>query len=339
MEICNYAKHHAETFETWGFETQPHRRGLNIVFSGQPGTGKTMAAEIIAGELKLDLFKLDLSRVVSKYIGETEKALNRIFKDAGECDAILFFDEADALFGKRNEVKDAHDRYANIEIDYLLSKMEEQKGIVILATNAREKIDDAFIRRINFIVEFPHPNGDCRLEIWKKMLQEKTHFDENDFESLSWLPITGGNIRNIALAAAFLARENSGKIQIKHIIEATITESQKPDFEKTYAFDSALSVLRCFYCDEENFRSSIARIVSRAVANYVFQPISITTLSSIKMSVREALVSNEPGIEVLEVNVSDERIEEGLLLISILYRVRSTNTKVSLVYPFCLREG
>jgi SpoVK/Ycf46/Vps4 family AAA+-type ATPase len=156
-EIYKYAKRRAETFKVSNFEEHSKRAGLKILFSGSSGAGKMMAAEIIAAELKLDLWKIDLSMVVSKYIGETEKNLNRIFKDAEELDAILFFDEADALFGKRREVKDSHDRYANIEINYLLQKMEEYKGIAILATNKRESIDEAFLRRMNFIVEFPFP--------------------------------------------------------------------------------------------------------------------------------------------------------------------------------------
>ena len=156
-EIYKYVKLRADTLKVSNFEKHSKRAGLKILFSGPSETGKMMAAEIIATELKLDLWKIDLSMVVSKYIGETEKNLNRIFKDAEELDAILFFDEADALFGKRNEVKDSHDRYANIEINYLLQKMEEYEGIVILATNTRENTDDAFLRRMNFIVEFPFP--------------------------------------------------------------------------------------------------------------------------------------------------------------------------------------
>ena len=159
-EICNYAKNYPKTFETWGLDKHSQRKGLNILFSDPSNSGKTMAAEIIASELKLDLFKIDLSMVVSKYIGETEKNLNRIFSAAEDLNVVLFFDEADALFGKRSEVKDAHDRYANTEVNYLLQKMEEHEGIVILATNTRGKVDEAFLRRMNFIVEFPSPNGD-----------------------------------------------------------------------------------------------------------------------------------------------------------------------------------
>jgi SpoVK/Ycf46/Vps4 family AAA+-type ATPase len=151
-EICNYAKHRAETFKVGS------RAGLNILFSGPSGADKKMAIDVIASELKFDVFRIDLSMVISKYIGETEKNLNRIFKDAENGDVILFFNEADALFGKRDKVKDAHDRFANIEINYLLQKIEEHKGIVIFATNMRENIDEAFLRRMNFIVDFKFQN-------------------------------------------------------------------------------------------------------------------------------------------------------------------------------------
>jgi len=159
-KICSYAKNYLKTYKTWRVDKHSPRKGLNIMFSGPSKSQKTMATEIIANELKLDLLRIDLSKVVTKYIGETEKNLNKIFKDAEDANVILFFDEADALFGKRSEVKDAHDRYANIEVNYLLQKMEEHEGIVILATNSREEVDEAFLKRMNFIVEFPSPNGD-----------------------------------------------------------------------------------------------------------------------------------------------------------------------------------
>ena len=152
----------------WGFGSKLSRgRGTTALFAGPPGTGKTMAAEVIAGELGLDLFTIDLSAVVSKYIGETEKNLERIFGAAADADAILFFDEADALFGKRSEVRDAHDRYANIEVAYLLQRMEQYEGIAILATNLRQHLDDAFIRRLAFVVDFPFPDDAERRRIWR----------------------------------------------------------------------------------------------------------------------------------------------------------------------------
>ena len=159
-EICNQVKYRARVYDEWGFDRKLSLgKGLNVLFAGPSGTGKTMAAEIMAGELGLDLYKIDLSTVVSKYIGETEKNLARIFDEAETTNAILFFDEADALFGKRSEVRDAHDRYANIEISYLLQRMEEYDGIVILATNLRKNMDEAFVRRMHFTVEFPFPDA------------------------------------------------------------------------------------------------------------------------------------------------------------------------------------
>ena len=169
-EICNQVKHHHVVYGEWGFGKKISLgRGLNALFSGPPGTGKTMAAEVIAGELALEIYKIDLSQVVSKYIGETEKNLGKIFVEAETSNAILFFDEADALFGKRSEVKDAHDRYANIETGYLLQRMEEYEGIVILATNLNKNMDEAFLRRIHFVVEFPFPDAKQREDMWQKI--------------------------------------------------------------------------------------------------------------------------------------------------------------------------
>ena len=163
-----------KVYEQWDFAVKGSRGlGISVLFSGVSGTGKTMAAEIIANELELDLYKIDLSSVVSKYIGETEKNLNKIFHEAESSNAILFFDEADAFFGKRSEVKDYHDRYANIEIGYLLQKMEEYEGISILATNLKQNMDDAFTRRINFVVEFPFPDEESRLQLLKGLFQKK----------------------------------------------------------------------------------------------------------------------------------------------------------------------
>ena len=160
-EICNQVKYRARVYDEWGFDRKLSLgKGLNVLFAGPSGTGKTMAAEIMAGELGLDLYKIDLSTVVSKYIGETEKNLARIFDEAETRNAILFFDEADALFGKRSEVHDSHDRYANIEISYLLQRMEEYDGVAILATNLHKNMDEAFVRRMHFTVEFPFPDAD-----------------------------------------------------------------------------------------------------------------------------------------------------------------------------------
>ena len=188
-----------------------------------------MAAEIIAGELGLELYKIDLSTVVSKYIGETEKNLSRIFMEAETSNAILFFDEADALFGKRSEVKDSHDRYANIETGYLLQRMEEYEGVVILATNLRKNMDEAFVRRLHFTVEFPFPNTDARHKIWRGIWPDDTPRDRAlDFAFMARrFELSGGNIRNIALAAAFLAADNGNMVEMNHLLRATKREYQK----------------------------------------------------------------------------------------------------------------
>lgn len=229
-EICNQVKLSYRVFKEWGFDKKLSRgKGLSVLFSGSPGTGKTMAAEVIAHELELDLYKIDLSSVVSKYIGETEKNLAKIFEEAETSNAILFFDEADALFGKRTEISDAHDRYANIETSYLLQRMEEYDGVVILASNLRENMDDAFIRRIRFIVEFPFPDETSRLKIWQTHFPKEAPVSEGiDYEYLSRkFKIAGGNIKNIVLNSAFLAAQNGGVITTKHI-----RDGAKREFEK-----------------------------------------------------------------------------------------------------------
>jgi AAA+ superfamily predicted ATPase len=229
-EICNHLKYRSLIYENWGFERKLSLgKGLNVLFAGPSGTGKTMASEILAGELGLDLYKIDLSRVVSKYIGETEKNLARIFTEAETSNAILFFDEADALFGKRSEVKDAHDRYANIEVGYLLQKMEEYEGITILATNLRRNMDEAFVRRMRFIVEFPFPDEFHRYKIWQVHFPDEAPRDDDiDFKFLArQLKLTGGNIRNIAINASFLAASNGGRIGMEHLIHAAKGELRK----------------------------------------------------------------------------------------------------------------
>lgn len=229
-ELCNQAKYRHIVYGEWGFERKLSLgKGLNILFTGSPGTGKTMAAEVIANELQLDLYKIDLSQVVSKYIGETEKNLDRIFTAALNANAILFFDEADALFGKRSEVKDAHDRYANIEIGYLLQKMEEYEGVAILATNLRQNLDEAFVRRLQFIVEFPFPDEEYRRRIWEVVFPPEAPLsDRVDFSVLAReIKLAGGNIKNIALAAAFYAAEAGDRIQMSHLVQAARREYQK----------------------------------------------------------------------------------------------------------------
>jgi Winged helix domain, variant/ATPase family associated with various cellular activities (AAA) len=216
--------------DDWNFESRlPYGRGITALFSGPSGTGKTMAAGILARELGLDLYQIDLSRVVSKYIGETERNLDRIFEEAENANAMLFFDEADALFGKRSAIKDAHDRYANIEVAYLLQKMEEREGVTILATNLRANIDEAFLRRIRFVVEFPLPEHAQRLEIWRGSLPKEVRLAADvDLAALaSRFRLSGGSIVNISLAAASLAYAPGGVIGMKHLLHATKRELQK----------------------------------------------------------------------------------------------------------------
>ena len=229
-EIYGCVQQYHRVYSDWGFDRKLSLgKGLHVLFSGPSGTGKTMAAEILAHELMLDLYKIDLSNVVSKYIGETEKNLDRIFREGQTSNAILFFDEADAIFGKRSEVKDAHDRYANIEISYLLQKMDEYDGMVILATNFRKNIDEAFSRRMHFALEFPVPDEPDRNRIWHSIFPLETPLDSTiDFNFMAkQFRITGGNIKNIALGAAFLAAQNGNVIDMLNIIRATKREYQK----------------------------------------------------------------------------------------------------------------
>lgn len=228
-ELCNHMKFRSLVYEDWAYHTRVAAPGLNALFSGPPGTGKTLAASIIANELGLDLYKIDLSTVVSKYIGETEKNLSKIFKEAEASNAVLFFDEADSLFGKRSAVRDAHDRYANIQVGYLLQKMEEFPGMTILASNLIENIDDAFMRRLHFSVDFPFPAAPERERIWRVSFPEQAPLaDDIDYEKLGKrLKVPGGNIRNIALHAAFHAAADNSSITIRHIARAAKREYEK----------------------------------------------------------------------------------------------------------------
>jgi AAA+ superfamily predicted ATPase len=228
--VCATVRQRPIVYGEWGFDRKLSMgKGLIALFAGPSGTGKTMAAEVIATDLGLDLYKIDLATVVSKYIGETEKNLDRIFAEAQESDAILFFDEADALFGKRSEVKDAHDRYANIETAYLLQRTEEYNGLVILASNLKKNLDDAFIRRIHFLVDFPIPEEAERLEIWRRTFPEAApRAGDVDLPFLARkLKIAGGNIRNIILTAAFLAAEEHSAVSMRHLVRASGYELQK----------------------------------------------------------------------------------------------------------------
>ncbi|MCA1634197.1 MAG: ATP-binding protein [Acidobacteria bacterium] len=229
-EICQQVKHRHVVYGEWGFDRKLSLgKGLNALFAGPPGTGKTMAAEVVARELHLDLYKIDLSQVVSKYIGETEKNLDRVFREARSSYSILFFDEADALFGKRSEVKDAHDRYANIEVGYLLQKMEEYDGIAVLATNLRQHMDEAFVRRMHVIIEFPFPDEEYRRRIWEVAFPTEAPLsDDVDFRLLAReVKLAGGNIKNIALASAFYAAGEGGGVRLAHLLRAAGREYQK----------------------------------------------------------------------------------------------------------------
>jgi len=229
-EIQNTVKYRHTVYQQWGFDRKLSLgKGLNVLFSGPSGTGKTMAAEVIAKTLGVDLYKIDLSLVVSKYIGETEKNLSRIFDEAETSNAILFFDEADALFGRRSQVRDSHDRYANIETGYLLQRMETYEGVAILATNLPNNLDDAFSRRMAFAVGFPFPDEPHRLRIWKSIWPEQTPLaDDLDLAFMAkQFRLAGGKIKNIALAAAFLAADDGYSVGMKHVIRATRREFEK----------------------------------------------------------------------------------------------------------------
>jgi hypothetical protein len=218
----------ARVYEEWGFARKSTRGlGVSALFEGASGTGKTMAAEVLARDLDLDLYRIDLSQVVSKYIGETEKNLRRVFDAAEAGGAILLFDEADALFGKRSEVRDSHDRYANIEVSYLLQRMEAYRGLAILTTNQPDALDDAFMRRIRFVVRFPFPDHAQRAEIWRRIFPAETPVSDLDDEALADLSLAGGNIRNVALFAAFLAADAGEAIGMRHIAHAAARECAK----------------------------------------------------------------------------------------------------------------
>jgi hypothetical protein len=229
-EIAAQVSRRGLVYERWGFGERLSRgRGIATLFAGPSGTGKTMAAEVLANYLNLDLYRVDLSGVVSKYIGETEKNLRRVFDAAEESGAILFFDEADALFGKRSEVHDSHDRFANIEINYLLQRMEDYRGLAILATNMKSQLDQAFLRRLRFLVDFPFPSVAERKRIWQGVFPAKAETQNVDYAFLSRLEIAGGNIKNIAMNAAFLAAVGEHPIGMQHLLSAARREYTKID--------------------------------------------------------------------------------------------------------------
>jgi hypothetical protein len=229
-QIADQVGQRSTVYDTWGFRaTMSRGLGINALFAGGSGTGKTMAAEVLANHLSLSLYRIDLSAVVSKYIGESEKNLRRLFDAAEDAGCILFFDEADALFGKRSEVKDSHDRYANIEINYLLQRMEVYRGLAILATNMKSALDPAFLRRLRFVVNFPFPGVGERKAIWQKVFPAKTPTAGLDYDKLARLNLTGGHIHNIGLNAAFLAAKSGGAVTMPLILQAARAEFQKLD--------------------------------------------------------------------------------------------------------------
>jgi vesicle-fusing ATPase len=229
-ELVRHVRHRTQVYERWGFAGASTRGlGVTALFAGESGTGKTLAAEVLARELGLDLYRIDLAATVSKYIGETEKNLRRLFAAAEASGAVLLFDEADALFGKRGEVKDGHDRYANLEVAYLLQRMESYRGLAILTTNLRSNVDRAFVRRLRFVVQFPFPDAAQRAEIWRRTFPAAAPLDGVEVDPLAKLAASGGSIRAIALAAAFGAAEDGTAITPAHVLRAARVEYAKAE--------------------------------------------------------------------------------------------------------------
>jgi SpoVK/Ycf46/Vps4 family AAA+-type ATPase len=241
QRIAAQVRNRATVYEDWGFAERMNRGlGISALFAGASGTGKSMAAEVIANDLRLTLYRIDLSAVVSKYIGETEKNLRRLFDAAEEGGALLLFDEADALFGKRSEVKDSHDRYANIEINYLLQRMEAYPGVAILATNMKSALDTAFMRRLRFIVTFPYPSPVERREMWAKAFPASVPLGELDLDRLASLPATGAMIHNIALGSAFRAAAAGEDVSMEAVLAVARAEFRKlelPTVERQFQAD------------------------------------------------------------------------------------------------------
>jgi ATPase family associated with various cellular activities (AAA) len=240
-DLVRHVRHRARVYDDWGFGAQSARGlGITALFAGESGTGKTMAAEVIAGDLGHDLFRIDLSAVVSKYIGETEKNLRSVFDAAEAGGAVLLFDEADALFGKRSDVKDSHDRYANLEVAYLLQRMESYRGLAVLTTNLRSNVDRAFLRRLRFVVQFPFPDEAARAEIWRRVFPPSAPLADHEPEALAKLQVSGGSIRSIALAAAFSAAEDGTAIEPRHLLRAAQVEYAKAERTLTTAETAAV---------------------------------------------------------------------------------------------------
>ncbi len=228
-QLADQVRNRSRVYNDWDISARIKRGlGITAVFAGESGTGKTLAAEALASELRLDLYRIDLSAVVDKYVGETEKNLRRLFDGAEDGGVLLFFDEADALFGKRTEVKESHDRYANIEINYLLQRIETYHGLVVLATNAKSSMDPAFLRRLRFVVTFPFPGADERHRIWELTIPEARRGPDLELDRLASLSITGGHIRNIGLNALFLAAAaGTDTVSMAQATQAATTEFRK----------------------------------------------------------------------------------------------------------------
>jgi SpoVK/Ycf46/Vps4 family AAA+-type ATPase len=240
-DLARQVRHRSQVYDEWGFAEHSGRGlGVTALFAGESGTGKTMAAEVIAGELGLDLYRIDLSAVVSKYIGETEKNLRRLFDAAEAGGAVLLFDEADALFGKRSDVKDSHDRYANLEVAYLLQRMEAYRGLAILTTNLRANVDRAFLRRLRFVVQFPFPDQLLRAELWRRAFPARTPTEELDAAALARLQVSGGSIHAMAVSAAFEAAAQGTGVRREHLLHAARVEYAKAERTLTDTETSAL---------------------------------------------------------------------------------------------------
>jgi ATPase family associated with various cellular activities (AAA) len=235
-DIEVHVRRASQVHRQWGWSDRGSRGlGVTALFAGPSGTGKTMAAEVLANTLSLDLYRVDLSQIVSKYIGETEKNLKSVFEAAEAGGAILLFDEADALFGKRSEVKDSHDRYANVEVSYLLQRMEAYRGLAVLTTNLKGSLDTAFMRRLRFVIDFPFPDASLRTEIWERVFPAATPVAKLDTSRLARLAIAGGSIRTIAINAAFMAAEAGGSVSSEHVLAAARREYAKMEKPVTSA--------------------------------------------------------------------------------------------------------
>ncbi len=244
-DLARQVRHRSQVYDEWGFGSRSNRgMGITALFAGESGTGKTMAAEVIAGDLGLDLYRIDLSAVVSKYIGETEKNLRTLFDAAEAGGAVLLFDEADALFSKRSDVKDSHDRYANLEVAYLLQRMEAYRGLAVLTTNLGSNVDRAFLRRLRFVIQFPFPDQELRSELWRRVFPAQTPTQGLDPAALGRLQASGGTIHAMAVSAAFAAVADGSPVRPEHVLHAAKVEYAKAERTLTATETVALSGAR-----------------------------------------------------------------------------------------------